>query len=262
VIDRVLQRVLVQRAAELAMLNEELARSNSELDAFAYTTAHDLKEPLHGISNYAAILQEDYRQILDEEGRSRLSTLIRLSAHMDALISALLHYSQVGRTELSFADVDLNEVVQRALEVLSVTLEEKGVQVRIPRPLPTVWCDRVRIGEVFSNLISNAVKYDDKPEKWIEIGYQEAVVQEGTTGKVRQPVIFYVHDNGIGIREKYFDVIFHMFKRLHGRDVFGGGTGTGLAIVKRIVERHGGKIWVESTYGEGTTFYFTLQEGL
>ena len=162
--------------------------------------------------------------------------------------------------DLAFAVTDLNKILERTLELLSVRLAEVGLEVRIPRPLPEIYCDRVRVGEIFQNLITNAMKYNDKAEKWVEIGYIDPQEQEGQN-KTR-PFVFFVRDNGIGIREKHYDAIFRIFRRLHGRDKFGGGTGAGLTIVKRIVERHGGQIWVESTYGQGTTFYFTLQKGV
>jgi light-regulated signal transduction histidine kinase (bacteriophytochrome) len=151
--------------------------------------------------------------------------------------------------ELASRATDLNELVRSTLEPLQITLREEKVDVRIPRPLPTVTCDRVRVGEVFHNLITNAIKYNDKPQKWVEVG-----VREGAGG----PPVFYVRDNGIGIPPRHHGAIFRIFKRLHGRDKYGGGTGAGLTIVKKIVERHGGRIWVESAVGEGTTFLFTL----
>ncbi|MDZ8024325.1 MAG: ATP-binding protein [Nostoc sp. DedQUE11] len=245
--------VVLRKADELAQLNIELERSNNELDAFAYIASHDLKEPLRGIHNYSNFLIEDYGEILNEEGKEKLRTLIRLTQRMEDLIDSLLHFSRLGRVDLSMQHTDINSVVKRNLDLLSARIEEMGVEIRIPRPLPTVYCDRVQVGEVFNNLIANAIKYNDKPEKWIEIGYIEPASPA--------PVTFYVRDNGIGIREKHFEAIFRIFKRLHGPSKYGGGTGAGLTITKKIVERHGGKIWVESTYGEGTTFYFTLQAG-
>ncbi len=131
-----------------------------------------------------------------------------------------------------------------------------GVEVRIPRPLPTVVCDQARVGEIFRNLITNAAKYNDKPRKWIEIGFRGGA--EENDGAKADGIVFHVRDNGIGIREKHFEAIFRIFKRLHGRDKYGGGTGAGMSIVKKIVEGHGGRIWLESAEGEGTTFYFTL----
>ncbi|MDF5710979.1 MAG: ATP-binding protein [Nostoc sp. S4] len=245
--------VVFRKADELAQLNIELERSNNELDAFAYIASHDLKEPLRGIHNYSNFLIEDYGDILNEEGTQKLRTLIRLTQRMEDLIDSLLHFSRLGRVDLSMQQSDINSLVERNLDLLSARIEEMGVEIRIPRPLPTVYCDRVQVGEVFNNLIANAIKYNDKPQKWIEIGYIEPASPI--------PVTFYVRDNGIGIREKHFEAIFRIFKRLHGPNKYGGGTGAGLTITKKIVERHGGKIWVESTYGEGSTFYFTLRAG-
>jgi signal transduction histidine kinase len=235
---------------ELARSNEELHQSNKELDDFAYIASHDLKEPLRGIHNFASFLLEDYADKLDDEGRSKLETLTRLTRRMETLIDSLLHFSRLGRVDLAIDTVDLNEVVEEVLDGLGITVKETATEVRIPRPLPSVRADRARVGEIFHNLVINAMKYNDKERKWVEIGFLDA-----TDG---QPPVFYVRDNGIGIQEKHFDSVFRIFKRLHARDKYGGGTGAGLTIVKKIVERHSGKIWVESTYGEGTTFYFTL----
>ncbi len=260
-----------QRAErELEERNVELHQSNKELDDFAYIASHDLKEPLRGIHNYSVFLLEDYADKLDGEGRSKLETLIRLTRRMESLIDSLLHFSRVGRLDLAFDAVDLNEIVAGVMDGIAINLKEQHVEVRIPRPLPTLLCDRSRVGEIFSNLIVNAMKYNDKPEKWIEIGVAEGVLPPPMEPGPESPGVpaaqpdadpgpaLYVRDNGIGIQEKHFDSIFRIFKRLHGRDKFGGGTGAGLTIVKKIVERHNGRIWVESTYGEGTTVYFTL----
>ncbi|GHO45297.1 ATP-binding protein [Ktedonospora formicarum] len=259
IVDRVLRQVMLQRSTELERLNKELEYSNKELDAFAYITSHDLKEPLRGINNFATILKEDYGDVLDAEGKERLQTMVRLAVRMGEQIEALLHYSRVGRVDMAFGEVNLNDTLARVLDVLNLSIQRARIEIRIPRSLPTVWCDRARIGEVFSNLITNALKYNDKPQKWIEIGYIDPLEQTGDAK--RNSTIFYVRDNGIGIREKNYDTIFRIFKRLHGREKYGGGSGAGLTIVKRIIERHKGQIWVESRYGEGTTFYFTLRKG-
>jgi light-regulated signal transduction histidine kinase (bacteriophytochrome) len=243
--------VVLRKVDELAILNSELERSNNELDAFAYIASHDLKEPLRGIHNYSNFLIEDYGETLNDDGREKLRTLIRLTQRMEDLIDSLLHFSRLGRVDLSMKPTNLNSLIQEILDLLSARIEETNVEIRIPRPLPTVYCDRIQIGEVFNNLIVNAIKYNDKDQKWIEIGYLDQ----------SNPVIFYVQDNGIGIRDKHFDAIFRIFKRLHAPHKYGGGTGAGLTIAKKIVERHGGKIWLESTYGEGSKFYFTLQGG-
>jgi chemotaxis family two-component system sensor kinase Cph1 len=246
---RALVEVVLRKAEEVARLNAVLARSNSELDSFAFIASHDLKEPLRGIHNYAHFLQEDYADKLDDEGREKLAILGRLTTRMDALIDTLLAYSRVGRLELNREPCDLNIVLKDVLEDLQFRLAQSGAAVRIPRPLPTLTCDRIQVGEIFSNLISNAAKYNDKSDKWIEIGYQE-----GPT------TVLYIKDNGIGIRERHFETVFRIFKRLHGRDEYSGGTGAGLTIARKIAERHGGRLWLESTPGEGTVFYFTLEQ--
>ncbi|HXE80547.1 MAG TPA: ATP-binding protein [Vicinamibacterales bacterium] len=243
-----------QRAEqELARRNEELEQTNRELDDFAYIASHDLKEPLRGIHNYSQFLLEDYANRLDEEGREKLGTLVRLSRRMEALIDSLLHYSRLGRGDLALTDVDVNELLAEVLELHAVTLREKDIDVRVPRPLPTVRADRDRLGEVLANLITNAVKYNDKSERWIEIGTVEPAEDDSVT--------FYVRDNGIGIQERHLDAVFRIFKRLHSRDEFGGGTGAGLTIVRKIVDRHQGRVWIESSPGVGTTVFFSLPCG-
>jgi light-regulated signal transduction histidine kinase (bacteriophytochrome) len=242
--------IVLRKADELAKINIELERSNSELDAFAYIASHDLKEPLRGIHNYSSFLLEDYGDVLKEDGVSKLQTLMRLTQRMEDLIDSLLHFSRLGRVELVLQKVDINSVVKNVLDVLKISRKEDNVKIYIPRYLPIVRCDRVQIQELFTNLIGNAIKYNDNSEKWVEIGYLDISSPES--------VVFYIKDNGIGIREKHKEAIFRIFKRLHTANKYGGGTGAGLTIAKKIVERHGGKIWVESIYGEGSTFYFTL----
>ena len=164
-----------QRAEEeLERRNAELVLTNRELDDFAYIASHDLKEPLRGIHNYARFLVEDYGPRFDADGRAKLDTLIRLSRRMEILIDSLLHYSRLGRTDLTLEMVDVQDVVDDVLDRLAISLRERDVQVRIPRRLPTVEADRVHLAEAFANLITNAVKYNDKPQRWIEIGTSSA----------------------------------------------------------------------------------------
>lgn len=245
--------IVVARAEQLAALNTDLVRSNDELDAFAYVAGHDLKEPLRGIHKYAHFLLEEAKagRALDAQGRERIDALLRLTVRMDGLLDALLHFSRVGRLSLEREDVALGDVVADALDMLGVRLQESGLEVRLPRPLPTVRCDAVRVREIYANLISNAAKYNEQPQRWVELGY----LDEPDTGGGR---IFYVRDNGIGIEERHRERVFMMFKRLHARDAFGGGSGAGLAIVKKLVEQHHGRIWFDSVPGQGSTFYFTL----
>jgi signal transduction histidine kinase len=242
-----LERRVEERTVALRERNEELHRSNQELDDFAYIASHDLKEPLRGIHNFATFLLEDYGEKLNDDGRSKLETLTRLSRRMETLIDSLLQFSRLGRVDLAIADVNLNDIVAEVLDSIGIGLREQRVEIRIPRPLPVVRCDPVRVRELYYNLLVNSMKYNDKAEKWIEIGWEDG-----------RPPAFYVRDNGIGIQEKHYESIFRIFKRLHGRDKFGGGTGAGLTIVKKIVERHNGQIWVDSAVGEGTTIHFTL----
>lgn len=250
--------VVVRRAEDLARLNLELSRSNAELDQFAYIASHDLKEPLRGLTNYVTYLTEDHLQDLDDEGRERVATIMRLAYRMEDLIDTLLHYSRVGRVDLAVADVDLGELLQATLDLHRAALDDGGIEVRVPAALPTIRCDTVRVRELLNNLVSNAIKYQDpgKDEHWIEITCEERVPPEAEDPER----VFLVRDNGIGIREKHLKTIFRIFKRLHARDRFGGGTGSGLTLAEKIVERHHGRIWAESNYGEGTTMCFTLKD--
>ncbi|MBW4576871.1 MAG: GAF domain-containing protein [Aphanothece sp. CMT-3BRIN-NPC111] len=257
--------IVLRKADELAKLNTELERSNNELDAFAYIASHDLKEPLRGIHNYSSFLIEDYAGVLTEDGVSKLQTLVRLTQRMEDLINSLLHFSRLGRVELSMQRTDLNELLKSVIDVLSISLKETRIDIRVPRRLPVIVCDKVQVSEVFSNLIGNALKYNDREDKWVEIGFLDSdahsAAQKLQKGEApTSAIVFYIKDNGIGIRERHLDAIFRIFKRLHAANKYGGGTGAGLTIAKKIVERHGGRIWVESTYGQGSTFYFTLQE--
>ena len=232
----------------------DLRRSNKELDDFVYIVSHDLKEPLRGLYSYAQFLQEDYGDKLDEEGQEKLNTIKRLSSRMEELIDTLLYYSRIGRTELAFKPTDLNKTLQKTVELVEPFAKENKATIQVHEKLPVITCDRARVGEIFRNLIVNAIKYNDSEDIFVEVGC--------TTDHKECPGcnVFYVADNGIGIPDKHHEAVFKMFKRLHGREAYGGGTGSGLAFVKKILDRHGGKIWIESKEEEGTTFYFTLEE--
>jgi len=198
---------------------------------------------------------------LDEDGKSKLETLERLSRRMESLINTILYYARLGRSESKMAPVDLNKVLAETLENMQSLLKESQVDVRMPKHFPTVHGNETRIVEVFQNLIANAIKYNDKPDKWVEIGsHSIECLPNGNKNKTdpTHSYVFYVKDNGIGILEKHFDSLFRIFKRLNGKNKFSGGTGAGTTIVKKIIEQHNGRIWLESKVGEGTTFYFTL----
>jgi len=247
--------ISARKAAE-AQINdfvEKLQRSNQDLDEFAYIASHDLKELLRGLSNNAVFLEEDYRDRLDEGAQKRLARMVYLSDRLERLVNDLLYYSRLGRQDLAIQDTDLNGVVQDIEALMAATLVERNVEIKIVGRLPTITCDKTRVTELLRNLIVNAVKYNDKSKKIIEIGCREPVAREG-----RGAPIFYVKDNGIGIAERFHEDIFRIFKRLNVEDDATKGTGSGLTFVRKIVERHGGRIWIESVLGDGTTFYFTL----
>jgi len=197
----------------------------------------------------------------DEEHRKKLDALMRLTVRMDSLLDSLLHFSRVGRAVLQTEDADLNEVVSESIEMVDARRADGPTEIAVPRPLPHARCDRVRCREVFVNLLSNALKYNDKSPKRVEVGFI-APDEEHPRPRCRagsaEHTIYYVRDNGIGIPARHHEQVFKMFKRLHGRDEYGGGTGAGLTIVQKLVERHHGRVWLDSALGVGTTFYFTL----
>ena len=256
----VVLELVITRAERLADLNADLTRSNDELDAFAYVASHDLKEPLRGIHRYAHQLL-DSAETIGGENRRRIENLMRLTVRMDSLLDSLLHFSRVGRTELEFEDTDLNAVLEEALEMIGARRLESHCSIRVLRPLPTVRCDPVRVREIYSNLLSNALKYKRHPDSNIEVGYigaQEASERLNAPPETAGQDIFFVKDDGIGIDRRHHEQVFRMFKRMHGRDDYGGGVGAGLTIVQKLVQRHGGRVWLDSMLGVGTTFYFTL----
>ncbi len=234
---------------------EELKQSNQALDDFAYIASHDLKEPLRGLTTQSTFLLEDYQSKLDMEAIRRLRRIVFLSQRLEKLISELLYFSRLGRTELAIQKTDPNAVISEIRTMLGVFLKERNAEVRIPNPLPSVVCDKLKLAEVFRNLITNGIKYNDKKKRLIEIGFLEkAQAPHGPEQNV-----FYVKDNGIGIEPQFHDAIFRIFKRLKDPAVKDeDGTGSGLTFVKKIIERHKGHIWLESEPGKGSTFYFTI----
>lgn len=249
--------ITLRKEAEQALMRhtQALERSNKELDDFAYIASHDLKEPLRGIHNHARFLLEDNADKLDKDSTGRLDRLVYLSQRMEKLVNDLLYFSRLGRQELAIQSTDLGAVIHDIEATLEVFLEQRGARITIPKPLPTVICDKPRITELFRNLITNAVKYNDHKDRTVEIGCSEA--RNLPAGGISQT--FYVKDNGRGIAPEFHQEIFRIFKRLQGGQEAEEDTGVGLTFVKKIVERHGGKIWLESEPGKGTTFFFTLE---
>jgi two-component system, chemotaxis family, sensor kinase Cph1 len=247
--DRIVEIVLRQ-ADVLARLNSELRRSNEELEAFTYIASHDLKEPLRGIHSFAEMIRDDHGDALGREGGQQLETVLRLARRMDAMLDSFLRYSRAGQLELRTVEVDMQQLLDEVLDTLATRVGEAGAEVRVPRPLPVQRCDPIRAASVIQNLISNALKYTASDAPRVEVGYEEP-------GGGR-PTVFRVSDNGIGIAPEQHEAVFRLFRRLHARDRYGGGTGAGLTIAKRLVERHGGRIWIESEPDAGSTFMFTL----
>lgn len=257
---QLVMELVISQTVKLAEQNIDLTASNEELDAFAYVASHDLKEPLRGIHRYAHQLLESTQAPMPED-RQRLDSLMRLTLRMDSLLNSLLHFSRVGRTNLEFEAVNLNELVEDALEMIGVRKDDTTCRITIPRPLPTIECNPVRVREIFSNLVSNAIKYNLNDQPGVELIYftaSDESAQKTAPPHAQGQIIYGVRDDGIGIEQRHFDQVFRMFKRLHGRDEFGGGMGAGLTVVQKVVQRHGGAIWLESTPGQGSCFYFTL----
>lgn len=226
------------------MLYNELKLVNEELSSFAYIVSHDLKAPLRAISSLSYWILTDYADKFDEKGKEQMDLLINRVKRMHNLIEGILDYSRVGRTQEASVPVDMNELLGEIIDMLGPS---KNIDIVVEDKLPSIWCVQVRIKQVFQNLLSNAIKFIDKPDGKIKI----SAVREGDLWK------FSVADNGPGIEERHFERIFKIFQTLSPRDQF-ENTGVGLAVVKKIVEIWGGKVWVESRVGIGSTFFFTV----
>lgn len=238
-----------KRAEEaLAQKARELSRSNADLEYFAYITSHDLQEPLRMVSSYLQLLERRYKDQLDADAREFIAYAVDGASRMQTLINALLSYSRVGTRGKPFVPTDCSTVLERTLTNLKVAIEENDAVVTHD-PLPTVMADEVQLARVFQNLIGNAIKFHGERPPQVHVGAQRG----------KGEWVFSVRDNGIGIDPQHFERIFMIFQRLHSQDEY-PGTGIGLAICKRIVERHGGRIWVESQPGQGSTFYFTIPD--
>jgi len=244
-----LGRDITQRKAIEHDLNkkaEALRRSNEELRRFAYIASHDLQEPLRTISSFVGLLERKAAGKLDEKEKSYLRSIVEGSERMRNLINDLLEYSRVETREKDFAKVDMNEVVNKTLLSLESSIHKSHAEVNVGE-LPTIDGDHTQMVQLMQNIIGNAIKFhaDEPPRVEVSaIGYGNEFV-------------FSVKDNGIGIDAAQQDRIFQMFQRLHTTDEY-EGTGIGLAISRKIVERHGGRIWFESEPGKGTTFFFTI----
>jgi hypothetical protein len=242
------QEQLTESNRELERLNERLGRSNADMKDFAYAVSHDLQEPLRKVHTFAQFLLEDCGEVVPDEGKEHIGRIQSAVVRMKDLIHHLLLLSRVDTRGTNPEPTNPRDVLAEVLDTLSESIREKEARVTVGSDVPWVTADRVQLGQVFQNLIGNALKFcppDRKP--WVDV----AALPDG------YDVVFSVTDNGIGIEERFLEKIFGVFQRLHTRDEY-EGTGIGLTLCRKIVERHGGRIWAQSSPGNGTTFRFTL----
>ncbi len=242
----VLEVRVTERTAELQRRTDELARSNAELEQFAYVASHDLQEPLRMVSSFVQLLERRYKGKLDQDADEYIGFATEGALRMQRMINDLLAYSRAGTRGKQFETIELEAILAQALENLQLVIQEKHAAITHD-PLPKAYGDGDQLTQVFQNLIDNAIKFCAQETPAVHI----AAVYEGSD------CLCSVQDNGIGIAPEYRNKLFLLFQRLHTRKEY-PGTGLGLAICKRIVERHGGQIWFESIPQQGTTFYFRI----
>ena len=235
--------------AQLKLAVDQLARRNQELEDYTYVVSHHLREPLRGIFNYLSIMQDDHGPTLSGDGQAIMARLLQLARRLDGQFQSLLSLSRAGHTPLPETRTNMCRLATEAVDNLAALITGRNAQVRICQGMPEAMCDPLAVAELWQILIGNALRYTDQSEGIVEIG-----AVDGT------PPVYYVKDTGIGIPKEEQETVFHLFRRLHPRQ-YGEGSGAGLAIAKKIVMRHGGRIWVESAPGQGSTFYFTLSGG-
>jgi PAS domain S-box-containing protein len=226
----------------------ELMASNAELERFAYVASHDLQEPLRMVSSFLQLLQKKYKEQLDNTANQYIEFAVDGAERMKKLILDLLEYSRISTNKDVLADTNIGEVISQVLETFNNKITETGAIIKT-QPMSVIKANKTQITQLFQNLVSNALKYNISPVPEIEIGCEDK-------GDHWQ---FFIKDNGIGIEQKFLDKVFIIFQRLHNKNQF-SGTGIGLAICKKIVERHGGTIWIESQQAAGSIFFFTLKK--
>jgi PAS domain S-box-containing protein len=263
-VNRLLERELQEKNQRLAEANDELSLRNRELDEFVYVVSHDLQEPLRTLIAFSDFLMKDYGEKLVGEGQEFLRYLVDASRRMRAMINAMLSLSRAGKVIGEFVTVDLNELTAVIKSDLGELFRSKNAELRVKRPLPNVWGDRDRIGHLIANLMTNAIKYNQSSNPWVEVSVSiepggDSPDQVGDSD-LDHDIVIAIRDNGIGIEPEFHKTIFQLFRRLHTHDEY-EGTGVGLAICNKIAQAHGGRIWVESNLGEGSTFFVRLRGG-
>jgi light-regulated signal transduction histidine kinase (bacteriophytochrome) len=239
---------IIELNAALEINIMQLEAVNKELEAFTYSVAHDLRAPLRAIHGYTKILSEDYLPSIDPDGKNMMESVMRNAKKMGQLIDDLLAFSKIGKKELQMSKVNMTQLAETTLTDLKTSLNTNAkIQLL---PLADAIADYNLMVLVFTNLLSNAIKYSSSKEA--------PEIEVGSKGE-KDEIVYYVKDNGAGFDMQYYDKLFGVFQRLHAAEDF-EGTGVGLALVKRIVNKHGGKIWAEGKLNEGATFYFTLKK--
>lgn len=244
-----LEEKVEKRTIELKEAIEALEHSNEELQQFAYVASHDLQEPLRTIASFTQLLERRYKGKFDSDADEFMDFIVDAAVRMKEQIEGLLEYSRIATQAGKFEPVDTDEIVNQTIKLLDTSINEANAELTYEK-LPVVNIDAKQLQRVFQNLISNAIRFR-KCEEPLQVHISSYKSEDG------KEYVFSVQDNGIGIEEQYSERIFTIFQRLHTRDEY-QGTGIGLSIVKRIIERHGGRIWVESEFGVGSTFYFTI----
>lgn len=252
-INRQLERKVSQGAAEIVQIAKELAAKNCELnlankrlESFAYTVSHDLQEPLRSINMFTQLLQQEYREDLEPQAREYLGYITGSAERMQTLVRDILAYSRAGTSKRTWREIDLNQLLETVQIDLRGIIQETEAEI-VVGDLPTVMVNPTEIGQLFRNLISNSIKFRGDRKPVIKVSSQ---LQDNQW-------LFTVEDNGIGIEAEYREIVFQAFKRLHPQEQY-SGSGIGLAICQKIVDRHQGYIGVESQSGKGSIFYFTL----
>jgi light-regulated signal transduction histidine kinase (bacteriophytochrome) len=246
---RDLQKLNIELEQRVTERTSQLDTLNKELEAFAYSVSHDLRAPLRAIDGFTQILMEEYEPSLDDEGKRVCGVISRETVRMGKLIDDLLTFSRLSRREMHSSEIEMQSIVDSVFEELMSPEDKKRIDLKL-EAVPPAMGDAALIRQVWINLLANAIKFTSRKKR--------AVIEVGGTQEAGE-LVYYVRDNGAGFEMDYVDKLFNVFQRLHGDSDF-EGTGVGLAIVKRVIHRHGGRVWAQGKVDEGATFHFTLPQ--